>query len=183
MSCERWEDALIDLARNRPAEPGAAEHAAACESCAALLVKHRALAEDLRAVGRLAKTAEAPPHVEQAVMAAFGARQRRRRVSAIRWLSVAAALVVMITAALVISRPQPQPAVAVSAPAANDLSGFLPVPYRAAPIENGYIVRVQMPRSALVSLGMPVPDGEKDVVQADLLLADDGLAQAVRLVR
>jgi hypothetical protein len=181
MSCERWEDALIDLARNGPAESGAAEHAAACESCASLLSKHRALAEELRALGRLAKTAEAPPHVEQAVMAAFGAHQRRRRVSAIRWLSVAAALVVMITAALVISRPQPPPAVAAS-PAANDLSGFLPVPYRAAPIENGYIVRVQMPRSALVSLGMPVPAGEREVVQADLLLADDGLAQAVRLV-
>lgn len=167
-------------------EPGeaAAAHAAECEWCAEQLARRRALVADLRAFGRLARAAEAPPHVEQAVMAAFRERANRTRGawSARRWLSAAAALAMVVTAAWVLWRPRPSVTAAMPAPAENDLRGFLPVPYRAAPIEGGYIVRVRMPRGALVSLGMPVPSGEREEVQADLWLAGDGQAQAVRLV-
>jgi hypothetical protein len=41
-----------------------------------------------------------------------------------------------------------------------------------------------MPRSALVSLGLPVNVVRADVpVEADLLVGEDGLARAIRFVR
>src|SRR5262245_40706462 len=51
-------------------------------------------------------------------------------------------------------------------------------------IESGELIRVQMPRSALITLGLPV-DVERagEMVKADLLIGEDGLARAIRFVR
>lgn len=189
MSCEQWEETLMDLARRRPMDADLADaatgHAAACPACADLLQRERALTEDLRSLGRIVRTVEAPPHVEQAVMAGFHAHTKRRReVVLARWLTVAATLALITSAALILLRPAPKHvAAAPQQRQVEDFRGFMAVPYRTQPIERGYVVRVQIPRSALISLGMPVSAGQPEVVQADLLLAEDGLAQAVRLVR
>ena len=51
-------------------------------------------------------------------------------------------------------------------------------------MESGELIRVQMPRSALITLGLPV-DVERagEMVKADLLIGEDGLARAIRFVR
>ncbi|HKQ75220.1 MAG TPA: hypothetical protein VJ810_16095 [Blastocatellia bacterium] len=52
------------------------------------------------------------------------------------------------------------------------------------PLESGEVIRVQMPRSALITFGLPVNIERVDVpVKADLLLGEDGLARAIRFVR
>jgi hypothetical protein len=66
------------------------------------------------------------------------------------------------------------------------LTDFVPLAPGAnsAPLEGGQVVRVEAPRAALASLGLPVDArraGEK--VKADLLLAHDGTAHAIRFVR
>jgi hypothetical protein len=46
------------------------------------------------------------------------------------------------------------------------------------------VIRVQMPRPALIALGLPVNIERADVpVKADLLVGEDGLARAIRFVR
>jgi hypothetical protein len=51
-------------------------------------------------------------------------------------------------------------------------------------MESGEVIRVQMPRSALISLGLPVNVEHADEpVLADLLIGEDGLARAIRFVR
>lgn len=51
-------------------------------------------------------------------------------------------------------------------------------------MESGQLIRVQIPRSALVSFGLPVNVERADApVTADLLLGEDGLARAIRFVR
>lgn len=63
---------------------------------------------------------------------------------------------------------------------------FLPLSY-ASPVnlqDGGHLVRVQLPRSAMVSFGVPVNMeryGEK--VKADVLVSADGLARAIRFVQ
>jgi hypothetical protein len=55
-----------------------------------------------------------------------------------------------------------------------------------APIESGQVVRVQMPRSALVRFGFPMnPDRmtDPDPVNADVVFAQDGIARAIRFVK
>jgi hypothetical protein len=52
------------------------------------------------------------------------------------------------------------------------------------PMESGEVIRVQMPRSALITLGLPVDVEHADEpVMADLLIGEDGLARAIRFVR
>jgi hypothetical protein len=52
------------------------------------------------------------------------------------------------------------------------------------PMESGEVIRVQMPRSALITLGVPVNVERADEpIMADLLIGEDGLARAIRFVR
>jgi hypothetical protein len=51
------------------------------------------------------------------------------------------------------------------------------------PLESGRVVRVEVPASALIALGLPITAESKDrPVQADLLLGQDGLARAIRFL-
>lgn len=71
------------------------------------------------------------------------------------------------------------------APEAESVSEFVPlVGEGAPPLASGQLVRVELPRSALASLGLPLgPVGAGERIKADVLLGDDGLARAIRLVR
>jgi hypothetical protein len=52
-----------------------------------------------------------------------------------------------------------------------------------APLESGKIVRVEVPVSALITLGLPITAESMDrTVQADLLVGQDGLARAIRFL-
>lgn len=63
---------------------------------------------------------------------------------------------------------------------------FMPLGYinPAALQDGGQIVRVELPRSALLNFGMPVNmDRYHEKVKADVLLGADGLAHAIRFVQ
>ncbi len=65
-------------------------------------------------------------------------------------------------------------------------SDFFPLTHdeASAPLESGQLIRVQMPRPALIAFGLPVNVERADVpVKADLLVGEDGLARAIRFVR
>jgi hypothetical protein len=66
------------------------------------------------------------------------------------------------------------------------ISDFVPLTYvaQSAAVESGQVVRVSIPRSTLISLGLPMNiDRAGDVVKADLVVGDDGVARAIRLVQ
>jgi len=66
------------------------------------------------------------------------------------------------------------------------MTDFFPLSYGddQKPMESGEVIRVQMPRSALITFGLPVNVERADVpVKADLLVGEDGLARAIRFVR
>ncbi|HYG08643.1 MAG TPA: hypothetical protein VD835_01590 [Pyrinomonadaceae bacterium] len=53
----------------------------------------------------------------------------------------------------------------------------------ATPLEGGQLVRVQIPRAALASLGLPLnAERGNEPIKADVLLGNDGLARAIRFV-
>lgn len=79
-----------------------------------------------------------------------------------------------------------QPENAAAQAVQNPASGFVPVPFAGefARGDSGVIVRVQLPRAALAELGYPVDETQGEgVIQADLLVSEDGWPQAVRIVR
>lgn len=68
----------------------------------------------------------------------------------------------------------------------EDTTDFIPLRYGDdhEPMESGDVIRVLMPRSALITLGLPVNVVRADEpVMADLLIGEDGLARAIRFVR
>ena len=79
--------------------------------------------------------------------------------------------------------PRPQVANHVTQEIATD---FIPLSYMNAANfqDGGQIVRVQLPRSALASFGLPVNmDRYNEKVKADVLFGVDGLAHAIRFVQ
>lgn len=79
-----------------------------------------------------------------------------------------------------------RPAQADAGRAQEVATEFIPLVHggQYAQAEEGHLVRVEVPRSALVSFGLPVnaeaPGGS---VKADVLMGQDGIARAIRFVR
>jgi hypothetical protein len=49
--------------------------------------------------------------------------------------------------------------------------------------DSGLVVRVQVPRSTLISMGLPMSvENSSELVKADVVVGDDGVARAIRLV-
>lgn len=124
------------------------------------------------------------PARERAVMAAFDAHWTRPRAASSRWLWSSAAALAVVTVGLnwlVFSAPKIAPA--APAPAA-DMASFVMWPGAEAlpPFESGALVRVEVPWSSLSWLGAS-PASAHGVVQADIVIGQDGLARAVRLVQ
>ena len=62
-------------------------------------------------------------------------------------------------------------------------TAYMPLPYTYDPseLEGGAVVRVVLPRAALVSYGLPVEGmGVRDQVTADMVISQDGTPQAIR---
>lgn len=69
---------------------------------------------------------------------------------------------------------------------AQNTGQYVPLTYlaTATAMDSGTIVRVELSRSALTSLGFPVNvEGSSESVKADVILGDDGVARAIRLVQ
>lgn len=63
---------------------------------------------------------------------------------------------------------------------------YVPLTYMAFADDtnSGHVVRVQMPRAALLTLGVSIgAELSAELVKADVIVGDDGLARAIRLVR
>ncbi len=72
------------------------------------------------------------------------------------------------------------------ADAAEIATDFIPLMQggQFAQAEGGHLVRVELPRSAMASFGLPVNyERAGGRVKADVLLGDDGIARAIRFVR
>jgi len=146
-----------------------------------------------KALERLNDTVVVPPADparEAALMAAFDAAGPRVAVSHVRgyWYltALAAAAALLIAAALPMA---PAGRSAASPPSSSrgvqpETTEFVIVPgAEGLPrMESGTIVRMDLPVSVLPKLGVIPPAAGRATVKADLVIGQDGLTRAVRLV-
>jgi hypothetical protein len=152
--------------------------------------------ELLRALAESDRNLEAPAAVETRLKAAFR-RKYRRRVWP--YLAVAAAVIIGV-----FFNPQPKaqtmeitvlapPVVTVPTPRATPVvhprqpqeiaTGFYLL-MEDQPFEKGELVRVSVPALAMRNVGLPVSEEHlSDMVQADVLVGEEGLARAIRFVK
>jgi hypothetical protein len=142
------------------------------------------------AITRLRAAVHVPPPDparERALLAAFDARrQRPTSIKPARWVWATAALLLVSIVGLnwlVMSNSRQSHDAAGDVVSAS--TGFVPWPGSEArpPFESGSLVRVDLPVSALSALGLAAPSSIATVVQADIVIGQDGFARAVRLVQ
>jgi hypothetical protein len=188
-------------------------HAESCANCARLMTDVESLDAGLRAMSVAAAGQQAPANLEVRLIAEFRRQKManlrwsaQRQIAA---LSTAAALLLAVGFSLhhmMGRKGNEAPGVArvvnaPSSPAAgsgnfqssvnwidaddSEYASFVPLPYADDPsaLDEGTVVRVEMPRAALASFGLPVAAMESDgTVRADLIVSADGTPQAIRLV-
>ena len=151
------------------------------------------------ALGRMARQTVVPDvdgRREGHLLAAFDAAARRRSGSRTHWwwmtgLATATAALIVLglrPGELVRRAPAPPgvPSRQIQAGVGDTSAAGDFVPWPGAiglpPLESGSLVRVDLPLSMLPSLGLRPPVSRRDAVRADLLVGQDGLTRAVRLV-
>jgi hypothetical protein len=131
------------------------------------------LSEIFRALAE-STPSSAPEHIETALLREF---RRRKRIRRFGWLAAAG-----IAAGLTLWLAGPRVREVQPMPRSQD-ARFLLLPNADTPFEYGAVIRVELPRSALVKVGLPVnEDRFPEPVKADVLIGQDGVARAVRFV-
>lgn len=202
MECSEFQESVVEIARGE-APKEAAEHAASCPKCAVALADQRALAAGLSALG-VETRVQAPAHMQRVLAAVVAERRKSRLVPAWWYVAAAAggALLLLIVSPFSKTPPPSAPAPAAvpsrraappepmrkmlaqdrparaarRAPApSGPVLEFEPLGYAAevTPVESGQVVRVTL----------AAHNAPGDVVQADVLVGNDGIARAIRLVK
>ena len=193
MTCHEFWNEMPELA-NTGELPG---HVRECPSCAVLLQRQRALAAGLSQMAEHAKSNEAPARVEQRLVRAFRSQSGRRpQPVGHNWAPwAAAAAMALVAVSWIVSRPAKPTGPAVPVQAMADLADpesnlvFIPLPYGSAdstaiaPEEDADLVRVEVPRTALVALGLPVALSGSARIEAEVALGADGMLEGIRIVQ
>jgi len=158
--------------------------------------------ELLKALADADRELEAPEAVELRLKAAF-----RKKFARPKWpyFAMAAAAAIVLVVALRPKpqiHPQPKEIAVVSPPVAAPIARpvarkvvhrrpppreivteFYPLIEDAPPFERGELLRVSIPALAMRGVGLPVSEERlTDMVQADVLVGQEGLARAIRFV-
>jgi hypothetical protein len=203
MNCNEFESMVTAIARSEVMDSAVRwsglAHAEACVRCAYRLASEKALRDVMAAAAVEDSVKEAPPRVREMLVGAFRERrmaaQRQRRTWLRRVLAGSVAAILLLSAAVALRKTvntRARMSTALSAIQNSEaaaetgdevMTDFIPVVYDPAPIGRGSLVRVELPRAALGAFGLPVnEDRNEELVQADLLLDDDGVMRAVRFV-
>lgn len=179
------------------------DHLEECPGCATRFARQQELAAGLKTLGGHMRRVEAPAAVERRLLAAFRSRAELGRADrrGSWWLigAWAAGLAATALLAMALMRPHAPQRSRQTARSRTQLamvqpdaaqpeieSGdgeFLPLPNTEAvgPNDEVNLVRIEVPRSAMIPLGFDVPaERAAEPVEADVLLDGDGVARAVR---
>jgi hypothetical protein len=199
MSCRKYRDALVALAR-REGEPQNLERARAhvetCATCRRRFDEQLALTVGLRDLAEAARAEEPSEALEGRLLAKFDEHRAAALKPALvtdggwlQWWPAAAAAVLAVGAVAWFQiagaphTPEPDP----PAPAGGiiELSGFqqLPQAVTLPDFDNGEIVRTEIAVAALPVYGVGIPpDAGTAAVKIDLLVGQDGRPRMIRLV-
>jgi hypothetical protein len=200
MNCESARLELVECARRGGGMPfRLSEHMAACDSCRESWRSQQELSGHLREL-RIAGIPEGHEWGKAVLLREFDGRRWRIRQGRWMWALSTAALLTLsvfavrdirgrrgdetgavITARILAPREYPEETFTPAEEAGE--KGFIKLPFALppAPGETFGIVRTELDPAQLVRMGVRVDPGWTGTVEADVLVGQDGLAQAVRL--
>jgi hypothetical protein len=174
-------------------------HLLECPTCSARMMRQRELEAGFRALAAASSHIEAPSRVEVRLQSAFrkqvGISHRvpsRPWIPAFTWVAAFAAMFALAAFLVrphqpqVVRQPAPRAVELAAAQESTDYEDFIPLPNSAgvaADDDDVNLVRVEVPRSAMIALGLDVSaDRAEELVEADVMLGSDGVARAVRFL-
>lgn len=201
MNCSEFERIVRDLLPDGvtgEAVRDARIHAAACAPCALRLEDERRLAAGFAALRIEPAPAPEPSRLEALRGALRSGGRPRAPMAESRWLTAAAAVLVLATAATLertwrspIETPpsaaaRVAPENAAAPPVSEVATEFVPLTDWTEDVElqGGRLVRVEVPRTTLIAAGFPMNAERADEpITADVLVGNDGVARAIRFVQ
>jgi len=196
MNCQQFWDTMPELETLKGA---AADHLQSCPACAARMSRQSELAAGLRSMADGYRHVGAPSRVQARLRGAFragaGIPVRPAWRPTFAWMAACAAVFALafvlvrgghpVTPQVSLNRGS-EAVMSVSAEETpSEYDGFIPLPNAAhlGDTEDVNVVRVEVPRSAMIALGLEVsPERASELVAADVMLGPDGLARAVRFL-
>ena len=195
-NCRKWTVRVVECVRTG-SEPGAdlRDHLRECPHCRERREDEQRLTAQLR-IARDAARLHRPSEARRSqILVEFDMAQRRSIRPLLKWATAAAAillaaigLVEMRRSAIDRTPTAPPPAIAQESPEVEglqaDSNGFIAVPY-APPLATGEfvsVVRTELQPTALARMGVYVDPGYSADIPADVVVGEDGLPRAVRLV-
>jgi len=211
MNCQDFWERAPEYSRAEAGTGEWAGHLGECPACAAEWARQRNVAAGLRQLATQWSHLEAPARVEARLVRALRATsagserlpQPRFWIAAVAWATVSVAVMALALFLVHVREPQTAPkripanlAILASVEALpedpageTDSSvlgpGFLPLPNaeRIAANEPVDLIRLEVPRSAMIALGFEVsPDRAAEPVEAEVAFGVDGVARAVRFL-
>ncbi len=147
---------------------------------------HGRLADAVRALADDEANYGASRRVEAALRQAVRTLAQSRRRQRAAFLAVAASLLVVTAAAWALVVRHAPPVSSGHRTATREVATeFLPLTYGGFPMTDAYVIRIEVPRSALVTFGLAAADmlaTSDEVIDADVIVGADGFARAVRFV-
>jgi hypothetical protein len=151
----------------------------------------RALTDALRAVAAEDTRAGASPAVRAQLLEEVRLVRRAHRASLMKMYALAAGLFLATAVPiwqLAMHAPPDRATIRLNDVSDGEVAtAFFPLTYSDVPVTEGNLVRVEVSQAAFVSFGVeplePPGSPGSDVVLADVLVGEDGLARAVRFVR
>ena len=195
-SCRKWTSEIVECARTG-SEPDAdlRDHLRECSHCRERRDDERSLSAQIR-LARDAARVRRPSEVQRnRILAEFDAVQRRSLRPYLKWAMAAAALLLLAIGLAGLRRGgvdgTPNPPQSTIAQESAEIEGlpadsndFVAVPY-APPLATGEfvsVVRTELQPAALARMGIYVDAGFAAEIPADVVVGEDGLPRAVRLV-
>ena len=187
MNCQHWKPILFDLARGLQSDQShdALMHAKECSQCSAELEEQRELSEKLKMLNRVPN----PQHAENipaVLLNAFRNSQssNKRNLNFLLWTRAAVLILAVLGGWMWYRSIDSRSQVTTKDVQSVEYDGeFIQLQYDNHPVNSWQVVRIELESSALQELGFPrVPEWEDRPIQADIVVGDDGLPQAIRFV-
>jgi hypothetical protein len=204
MNCRHYRKTLIEIARNQTVAETlrnqAEDHAKQCASCARAFKDEKTLTSLLREAAKSQATLSLPI-VPEALIKTFRSHDRdsiRPAKTPALILARVAVLLIFLTAGIVMyrrvsdnlidqqakSQISGQLATAAAARKPYIATEFIPITEGETAWETMQMVRVRLPRSALLEVGLPMNETySEESILADVLISDEGLPYAIRFIK
>jgi predicted anti-sigma-YlaC factor YlaD len=190
MKCLQFENSISEIVRGeRKLSPEEERHLQSCKNCSEQMKSARQLSIALQITREDSRGLSASTRVQNNLLEELRKRKGTKHVWMWRLSRIAAVLFfIALTASWVVRHQKPEDTAqpiesAAQADSTEITTGFIPLTHGSLASSSVQMIRVKLPRSALMQFGLPVNvDHPDQMIDADVIVGEEGLPHAIRFI-